>query len=49
MFDLEDDPKERHNLYFNADLEAIRQELSQLLHDEFPPQTSVENKTLAKW
>ena len=49
LFDLEADPLEHQNLFFDEGMSAIRAELSVLLQEEFPPQPTVENITLAKW
>ncbi len=49
LFDLESDPEEFHNLYFDSNFEPVRQELATLLRNEFPPQATVENPVLAKW
>ncbi|MFT5113908.1 MAG: arylsulfatase A-like enzyme [Parasphingorhabdus sp.] len=49
LFNLEHDPLELENLYFEVDRKSIREKLTQLLHTEFPSQPTVENKTLAKW
>ena len=49
LFDLDADPLEHQNLFFDEKMGAIREELSALLRNEFPPQASVENVTLAKW
>ncbi len=49
LFDLDDDPKEHRNLYFDESFHSIRKALSELLATEFPPQPGVDNKVLAKW
>ncbi|MGB1008457.1 MAG: sulfatase family protein [Thiolinea sp.] len=49
LFDLETDPLEHENRFFDSDLSALREELTALLQKEFPPQTTVENPVLAKW
>ena len=49
LFDLENDPTEGVNLFFDAAYEKTRQELGQLLAKEFPPQPTVENQVICKW
>lgn len=49
LFDLDNDPFEHHNLYRDPGYGPVRQELAELLRDEFPPQATVANKVLAKW
>ena len=49
LFDLDADPFEHRNRYFDANYETIKQELADLLETEFPPQPTVENPTLSKW
>ena len=49
LFDLEADPLEHNNRFFDEGMADIRQTLSALLREEFPPQATVENETLAKW
>ncbi|MEM7112908.1 MAG: sulfatase-like hydrolase/transferase [Chloroflexota bacterium] len=49
LFDLENDPTERVNLYFDDAYATIREELSNLLANEYPPQPTVENPMICKW
>jgi len=49
LFDLDDDPRERRNRFFDESFTSIKQELAELLATEFPPQPKVDNKVLAKW
>ena len=49
LFDLDSDPLEHRNVYFDESFESIRQELFDLLCTEFPPKPTVANKVLAKW
>ncbi len=49
LFDLDADPLEHRNIYFESEFESIRQELAELLRNEFPPQPKVANEVLAKW
>ncbi len=49
LFDLDKDPLEHYNCYFESGFDSVKQELAALLRDEFPPQITVENKVLAKW
>ncbi|MEJ2178757.1 MAG: sulfatase-like hydrolase/transferase [Gammaproteobacteria bacterium] len=49
MFDLESDPHERRNVFHEAEMSTIKQELSQILNREFPPQPEVENEWICKW
>ena len=49
LFDLKNDPSERHNLFFKLDAEPVKRELGEILAREFPPQAGVENKALCKW
>ena len=49
LFDLESDPGEHRNLYFEAGVGSIRKELEQVLAREFPPKDSVDNEWLCKW
>lgn len=49
LFDLENDPQERRNLFFEPTFANIRSELEQQLATEFPPQQTVENEVICKW
>jgi arylsulfatase A-like enzyme len=49
LFDLENDPSERQNLFFEPDVDQLKRELGEILAQKFPPQPSVENKALCKW
>jgi arylsulfatase A-like enzyme len=49
MFDLENDPHERRNVFHEAEMSAIKEELSQILNREFPPQPEVDNEWICKW
>ena len=49
LFDLEADPLELNNRFFDSGMTDTREILSDLLVRNFPPQPTVENKTLAKW
>lgn len=49
MFDLETDPGETRNLFFDDEHADLRRELSGILEREFPPQAQVENRLLCKW
>lgn len=49
LFDLDADPLEHRNRYFDASYESVKQELTALLETEFPPQPTVENPVLSKW
>lgn len=49
LFDLENDPHERRNVFHEAEMSTIKQELSQILNREFPPQPEVENEWICKW
>ncbi len=49
LFDLENDPHEKMNLFHDASMTQIKTELSAVLGNEFPPQPSVDNQCLCKW
>jgi arylsulfatase len=49
LFDLENDPSERQNLFIEPGVDHLKRELGEILAQKFPPQPSVENKVLCKW
>jgi len=49
LFDLEVDPDEHLNLYHDDAYRQLRDQLSEQLANEFPPQRTVENPALCKW
>lgn len=49
MFDLESDPNEHVNLYYDDSVNEPRRELEQKLAKEFAPQRGVDNLSLCKW
>ena len=49
LFDLEADPLEHRNRFYDEDSSFIKSVLSSLLEQEFPPQATVDNETLGKW
>ncbi|MGI9319617.1 MAG: sulfatase family protein, partial [bacterium] len=49
MFDLENDPQERSNVFNEPAMQSVKSELSEVLNREFPPQPSVDNEWICKW
>lgn len=49
LFDLESDPGEHRNLFFDTSAGSVREELERVLASEFPPRDSVDNEWLCKW
>ena len=49
LFDLDDDPGECANRFFEPALDGVKRQLGEVLAGQFPPQPEVENKTLCKW
>ena len=49
LFDLDADPGERANLFFDDASQDVKAELGQALADQFPPQPVVDNPVLCKW
>ena len=49
LFDLENDPHERQNIYHEAEMVSIKSELTKILRQEFPPHPKVDNEWICKW
>ena len=49
LFDLESDPSEQQNLFFDPGVDRLKRELGKILAQKFAPQPGVENKVLCKW
>jgi arylsulfatase A-like enzyme len=49
LFDLEADPEEHVNLFFDPSQNLVKNKLSKILANRFPPQATVDNEWLCKW
>ena len=49
LFDLDNDPFEHQNLYFEPKFDHVTQELKNKLTNEFPPKPIIDAKRIAKW